>query len=308
MKSSPFFVMGVVLLASASLLAQQSEAGDAAKTTYAPAPTGFGDEAASRSWEMTDVKADLDGKLDTKSAKVGDRVVLKTTDKVQASDGTVIPRGSRIVGHISEVQAHNNDRAIAQIAIVFDHAELKNGQSVPLHSLIRTVRPGGSVTGASMMDDDDQMSASAMGGGRMGGGGFGGRAGGGLGAGASATTEAGSLGAGPVGGVGGGAVDRTTGTVAGTGTVPGASPSLDTGAGIGANENGEVQLAGHGDAPIQGGAHAAAAERAVPHPTGIPGVMLAGTSTASGLLINADRKDLEFSSGTRFELGVVADR
>jgi hypothetical protein len=36
--------------------------------------------------------------------------------------------------------------------------------------------------------------------------------------------------------------------------------------------------------------------------------MLAGSSTASGLLLNADRRDIRFESGMRFELGVVADR
>ncbi len=76
---------------------------------------------------MTSVTGELENKLDTKSAKVGDRVALKTTDKVQVSDGTIIPRGSRLIGHISELQAHNGDRAIAQMGIVFDRVELKNG-------------------------------------------------------------------------------------------------------------------------------------------------------------------------------------
>jgi hypothetical protein len=216
----------------------------------------------------------------------------------------VIPRGSHIVGHITEVQAHSNDRAIAQIAIAFDHVELKNGQSIAVHSLIRTVRLSSSVQSMSMMDDDP-MSASSMGGGRMGGRGSGSGLGGGLGAGGNATTEAGSLG----GSVASGPVDRTGTAGGGVGAntnIGGAGAGL--GSGVNANEQGEVQLAGHGDAPIQGGAHAAAAARAVPRSTGIPGVMLAGSSTSSGLLIDADRRDLEFTSGTRFEMGVVADR
>jgi hypothetical protein len=303
MKSQPVLVMAVALLASAPMLAQEIDTSDSAKTTYAPAATGFGDAAASRSWEMTDVKAELDGKLDSKSAKVGDRVMLKTTDKVQTSDGTVIPRGSRIVGHISEVQAHDTDRAIAQIAIVFDHAELKNGQSILLHSLIRTVRPSGSATSGMSMMDNDTMTAGTMGGGRMGGAGLGGRVGGGT-LGGNGPVDAGNIGDASAGGN----VNRNGSTISGADPVPGAPPTLGPATGTGSREDNEVQLAGHGDTPIQGGAHAAAAERAVPHPTGIPGVMLAGTSSASGLLINADRKDLEFSSGTRFELGVVADR
>ena len=57
---------------------------------------------------MSSVSGELEGKLDSKTAKVGDRVVLKTTEKVQTSDGTVIPRGSRLVGHVTQVQAHDD--------------------------------------------------------------------------------------------------------------------------------------------------------------------------------------------------------
>jgi hypothetical protein len=300
------------------LLAQQVDANtsddETAKVTYQPAAAGFGDQAQSRSWEMTSVTGELEGKLDSKSAKVGDRVVLKTAEKVHISDGTVIPKGSRLVGHVTDVQAHSNDRAIAQIGIAFDHAELKNGESLPVHSLIRTVRMSASLSNMNnMMDNDDSMSANSMGGGRMSGMGTGrGGIGGGLGAGGSASTEAGSLGGGTVGGVAGGTVSgngnpANTGTGMGTGADAGTlGPGL--GAGASAREDSAVQLAGHGDAPINGGAHAAAAQRSVPHPTGIPGIMLAGSSNSSGLLIEGDRKDIDFTSGTRFEMGVVGDR
>jgi hypothetical protein len=310
MKSSLVFAMAIALFASAPVLARQTGAdassSDSAKMTYASAAAGFGDEAASRSWEMTDVKTELDGKLDSKSARVGGRVVLKTAEKVQTSDGTVIPRGSRIVGHITEVQAHNNDRAIAQIAIAFDHVELKNGQSVAVHSLIRTVRPSGSVSTLNSMDNDDMM--STLGGDRMGGGRTLGAVLGSGGASSNAPSQAGGIGGASAGGISGSSVDRTGGAVAGTDIGANAGANTNLGTGVNANTEGAVQLAGHGDAPIQGGAHAAAAERSVPHPTGIPGVALAGSSTASGLLIEGDRKDLEFVSGTRFELGLIADR
>jgi hypothetical protein len=311
--TSGIFATLIAAAVCAPLPAQQVDANtssdDAAKVTYQPAAAGFGDLALSRLWEMTAVTGELEGKLDSKSAKVGDRVTLKTTEKVQVSDGTVIPKGSRLVGHVTEVQAHSSDRAIAQLGVAFDHAELKNGESVPVHSLIRAVRMSASVT--NMMDNDDAMDASSTGGGRMGGMGSGrggGVIGGGMGAGASASTEAGSLGGGAIGGVAGGAVDPN-GNPANTGAGVGTNAGAGTlGAGTSARDESAVQLAGHGDAPINGGAHAAAAQRSVPHPTGIPGVMLAGSSSSSGLLIEGDRKDIEFMRGTRFEMGVVGDR
>lgn len=291
----------IFAITSARLPAQDADA-DAPAKGYANAAVtggGFGDVAASRSWEMSSVTGELQGKLDTESAKVGDRVTLKTFDKVQTPDGTVIPKGTRLLGRITEVQAHNNDRAVAQMGIVIDHAELKNGETLPIHTLIRGLRPTPSVMPISPMSSDDSMS-STMGGGRMGadnrmGVDIGGR-GGGLGAG---STESGSLGG--VGGV-------TTGTAAGAWT--GVDAAADAGLPIDANakENSAVQLAGHGDRGVDDGAHAAAAARNLPRPTGIPGIMLAGSSTASGLLLDDDRKNIRFESGTRFELGIVIDR
>jgi hypothetical protein len=68
-----------------------------------------------------------------------------------------------------------------------------------------------------------------------------------------------------------------------------------------------VQLAGHGDQDESTDAHKAAAARARPHPTAIPGVMLAGNSSASGVFL-ATMKDIQFASGTEMQLGIVADR
>ena len=315
--------LAAVIFAIASVPLPAQDADDAQTKGYANAAApggGFGDVAASRSWEMSSVTGELQGKLDTQSAKVGDRVTLKTTGKVQIPDGTVIPRGARLVGHITEVQAHNNDRAIAQMGIVFDRVELKNGETLPIHTLIRALRPAPSVTPMGSMGSDDSMGSQmsgGMGGGRMGAGGgmdagIGGR-GGAIGSGGD--LGASSPGAIDAGGLGGGAAtgaSRTGG--AATGTVAGADAGVDTSAGAGlpvdanTRQDSAVQLAGHGDTGVGGGAHAAAAARTVPRPTGIPGIMLAGSSTASGLLLNADRGDIRFESGMRFELGVVADR
>ena len=45
----------------------------------------------------------------------------------------------------------------------------------------------------------------------------------------------------------------------------------------------------------------------IPHPTAIPGVMLAGNSAASGVFL-ASMKDIQFESGTQMQLGIVADQ
>ncbi len=302
MKTAPFLAVAIATFTSIPLLAQQadasSSANEPAKATYAPAAGRFGDEAASHAWEMSSVTGELQGKLDSKTAKAGDSVVLKTTEKVQTADGTVIPRGSRLVGHMTEVQAYDKQHGSAQMAIAFDRAELKNGQSIAIHTLIQGVNPSASAMAAS---NDNSMSSDGMISAPMGGGGqtIGGGRGGGVLGGAG----------GVVSGVGG-AVDETGdvagGTMERTNTTAGA-PGQQAGAGLGSTENTAVETAGHGDLNLSRGAHAAAAARAIPHPTGIRGVMLAGNSSSSGVL-TASRKNIQFESGTQMQLGIVADK
>jgi len=274
----------VTTLTSISLPAQQADetapAGDPAKVTYASTAGGFGDLAASHAYEMGSVWGELEGRLDSKTAKVGDRVVLKTTDKMQTSDGTVIPRGARLVGHVTEAQAYDDHQGPARIAIAFDHAELKNGQSIAVHTLILGVAPSANAMTAPETNGEGGMGmpvppGGAVNVGRIGGPGTGSAAPG------YATSQ----------------VDRVSDAAVAenkkAGATPGSMDSAPVQPGVGVSTD--------------TGAHGVAAARAIPHPTNISGVMLAGNSTSSGVLL-ASRQNIRIDSGAQIELGVVADR
>lgn len=307
---------------SGAAAAEESSSNDG-KVTYTPKGGAYGDQAASHAWEMSSISGELENKLDSKTAKAGDRVVLKTIEKVQTSDGTLIPRGSRLIGHVTEVQAWSKEHGAAQMGIAFDRVEMKGGQNVAIFTLIKGLTPSASAMamGSGSMDNDGAFGAPmggspAMGGAGMGGGrGNGGLMGGAMGGAGGTLNGAGGM----AGGVGGGVAGGTRGTVDDTGSMAGSATggvmdrtdaSASTignraGAGLGSTDNAAVNTAGHGDMRLPTGAHAAAAERAIPHPTRIPGVMLAGNATASGLLL-ASRKNIELESGTQMQLGIVA--
>lgn len=275
----------VTTLISISLPAQQVEettpAGDSTKVTYAPTAGGFGDLAASHAYEMSSVVCELQGKLDSLTAKVGDRVVLKTRDKVLTSNGTVIPSGARFVGHVTEVETYDPDRGPALIAIAFDRVEMKNGQSIAVYTLIRGLMQASMMNRGEMRNDGmggmPVPLVPEVNGGRMG-----------PDYGGTPVSVAGSE-TGPM--------DRVSDTDA-TGR-----NKADTTAG--STDDRTVQTSGGSNTDT--GAHAFAAARAVPHPTGIRGVMLAGNSTSSGVLL-APVHDIHFDSGTQIQLGVAADR
>ena len=77
--------------------------------------------------------------------------------------------------------------------------------------------------------------------------------------------------------------------------------AADAGSTIGATAQGSGGLS------VDTGAHGVAATRARPHPTNIPGVMLAGNSSSSGVLLAA-HKNIQFESGTQIQLGVATGK
>ena len=116
--------------------------GSSSSTQASPAANGSSSSAAgtmAAPIQLAPVKGELVGKLDSTSAKTGDSVVVKTRDDVKTADGTDIPKGSKLVGHVTGVQARGEGKENAQIAIKFDHAELKSGQSLPIESVIESV-------------------------------------------------------------------------------------------------------------------------------------------------------------------------
>ena len=91
--------------------------------------------------ELRPVTGELVTKLDTKNAKNGDQVVVKTTEKATFADGVEIPKGSKIMGHVTDVQAHDETNPNSKVAIQFDQAELKGGQTVPIKSVLQAIAP-----------------------------------------------------------------------------------------------------------------------------------------------------------------------
>jgi hypothetical protein len=89
--------------------------------------------------DMRPVDGILVSKLDSKTAKTGDDVVVQTESSVKTADGTEIPKGSKVVGHV--VAVHPSAGQNSQVVLQFDRAELKDGKTMPIHSEIASVAP-----------------------------------------------------------------------------------------------------------------------------------------------------------------------
>jgi len=82
----------------------------------------------------TTVNAVLIDTLDSRKNKPGDAVRARTSEDVQANGVIIIPRGTKLIGQVTEAQTAARKTEHARLGIVFDRAELKNGRQVPLHT------------------------------------------------------------------------------------------------------------------------------------------------------------------------------
>jgi hypothetical protein len=82
------------------------------------------------------VPADLTTSLDAKSAKLGDPVEARLTAEVRFSNGTVLPKGTRLIGKVTDVQARSKQNKISRLAFGLDHALLRDGSQIGLDATI----------------------------------------------------------------------------------------------------------------------------------------------------------------------------
>jgi hypothetical protein len=261
---------------------------------------GMGSGAAAA--QMRPVTGELQGNLDAKSAKPGQPVILKTTRKMRTADGTELPKGTRLLGHVTQVESHRKGHSDSELGLDFDRAEMKGGRTIPIHSMIESIQPRPSAMMAESMADEGFAGAGAgmVGAGPvMAGGGGGGRLGGGV-LGGGGAMAGGAMAGGAMGGVAG------AGTRLGEGAGMAADGTVDNARRVTGDAAGMARgAAGVADRSLYSAAGASGSMAA--HATGIPGVLLSGDAngSASGML-SATNRNVHLDSGTQMVLGIAA--
>jgi hypothetical protein len=224
----------------------------------------------------TAFNAELSSPIDSKKCKPGDAVNARTREAVKSEGKTVIPRGAKVVGHVTQASARAKGETESALGIVFDKAILKNGQEIPLSVGIQALAAAQSSASAAGSDVDT----------------FGG-------AGASAVGSGAGGGRGGLGGVtsaAGGAVGAVTNTAANVGGAAGGAVNSAAGAGgsiVGASKGavGGLNAAGQLTSNSQG-------------VFGLNGLNLsaAAANSTQGSVITSTGKNVHLDSGTRMLL------
>ena len=86
------------------------------------------------------IPVELTKSIDAKKLKIGDEVEAKVTQDLKAGNGEVIvPKNTKVGGHVTEVEASNKEQKESQVGIAFDHAVTKTGDSAPLAMSIQAI-------------------------------------------------------------------------------------------------------------------------------------------------------------------------
>ena len=219
----------------------------------------------------TQLAAQLENTLDARHAKVGDRVVMKITQAVKQNGEVVVPKGSRLIGHVTDVQQRTRNDNESVISIAFDR--LQNGSmSMPIVATIVSITQAHARTQSSASDDmfgsqtmtsSSSRSSTSAGSGTLGGGG------------------------GLLGGVGntvGGVVNTTTSTA---GNVAGGATTA-VGSTVGATTNATANTTGNLGGAVRG----------------LQITQSSNASAASGSTLSLTGGNLRLESGTTFNLSI----
>lgn len=220
----------------------------------------------------TQILMALTKSLDAKKARVGDEVVARTTADVISQGKIVIPKGSKVFGHVTESKAKAKGDSGSALGLVFDRAKLKGDRIVSFQSAIQAVAgPARAAASDEGMADVSQSSIGAV----------------------PANNSGGGTGS-PLGGAVGGA----------TSTLGAAGGQIGRAAGDTAGDIGETAGSVSANAGATAGNTIGAGNQGV---RGLKGIQLAaaGSGGANESVLTSTGKDLKLEQGSQIVLKTV---
>jgi hypothetical protein len=125
------------------------------------APSTSDNSAAPRIQPGSILYAELDKSLDAKKAKVGDPVVAKLQQSLLSQGKIAAPRGSKLMGRVTQARARTKENPHSELGIIFDRIVLKNGSQIPVSLSIQAIGAGPTATDITSTTDASMSSPIA---------------------------------------------------------------------------------------------------------------------------------------------------
>src|SRR5260370_20399789 len=88
---------------------------------------------------VSSVFAVLTNTLESGTATNGQQLILRTVSDVVVDREIVIPKGSKMLGHITQAITTGKNGSQSALAIVIDKAVVKDGAEIPVQAIIAAV-------------------------------------------------------------------------------------------------------------------------------------------------------------------------
>jgi hypothetical protein len=92
--------------------------------------------------------------MDSSKLKDGDAIEVETAGSFKLPDGTLVPKGSRMTGHVTASKARSKGDSDSQLTMTFDKLDIANGKLLPIKGAVQAVFP-------PQDNPDPQMAGSA---------------------------------------------------------------------------------------------------------------------------------------------------
>jgi hypothetical protein len=182
MKATLPSALAAAVLLCGSVIAQNTPTTTPSQspTTHAPAATQPGAPQPEPSSQPriapgSVIPVQLTKTVDAKKVKAGDEIVAKVTMDMKTQSGQVlVPKDTKVIGHVTEAQARHKDEKESQLGIAFNQAVLNNQQvqlPMSIQAVIGPENPnengpagGGGASGAPSPASTGASGSSPMGG------------------------------------------------------------------------------------------------------------------------------------------------
>jgi len=96
-------------------------------------------QASTRIAPGTIISAELSKSVDAKKVKAGDKIEAKSIVDLLSNGQVMIPKGSKILGHVTDAKARSKDSQISMVGIAFDHLSMKNGGELTIQAAVQAI-------------------------------------------------------------------------------------------------------------------------------------------------------------------------
>ena len=87
----------------------------------------------------TILSVELSKSLDAKKLKASDKFEARTAIDLLSHGQIVVPRNTKVIGHVTEAKAHSKESADSILGLTFDRMISKDGREIPLQAAVQAL-------------------------------------------------------------------------------------------------------------------------------------------------------------------------